>query len=71
MNLNPLRSITAQLGRLSVSIARTSVRQASSKKKRREKIPPNFPPGHGEKIWIYSNFVNGQTVYSHDPVLKV
>jgi hypothetical protein len=70
----PFRSLAAQLGRLSVasvSVACTSVRLASTRRKRRQRIEPDFKPGHGEKIWIFSNFVNGQTVYSHEPVLKV
>ncbi|KAK7965102.1 hypothetical protein PG988_010106 [Apiospora saccharicola] len=92
MNLNPLRSITEQLGRLSVSISRAaSARQASTSavtakakakakatatttttptKPRKEVIPTKFEPGHGEKIWIFTNFINGLTVYSHNPVLK-
>lgn len=41
------------------------------KRKSKQRIEPNFEPGHGEKIWIFSNFVNGMTVYSHSPVLKV
>lgn len=85
MNLNPLRSITEQLGRLSVSISRAaSARQASTSavkataattttttKPKKEVIPTKFEPGHGEKIWIFTNFISGLTVYSHNPVLKV
>ena len=88
MSPNPLRSITEQLGRLSVSISRAaSARQASTKtraatttrtptvttpkKEAKKIIPPEFAPGHGEKIWIFSNFINGLTVYSHNPVIKV
>ncbi|KAK8089407.1 hypothetical protein PG997_004368 [Apiospora hydei] len=80
MNINPLRSITEQLGRLSVSISRAaSARQASTStatattattKKRKDVIPTKFEPGHGEKIWIFTNFISGLTVYSHNPVLK-
>ncbi|KAK8026854.1 hypothetical protein PG991_003910 [Apiospora marii] len=79
MNINPLRSITEQLGRLSVSISRAaSARQASTSavtattttKPRKEVVPTKFEPGHGEKIWIFTNFINGLTVYSHNPVLK-
>ncbi|KAK9414191.1 putative Transcriptional regulation of mitochondrial recombination-domain-containing protein [Seiridium unicorne] len=83
----PLGSLTNQLGRLSVGLSRTSIRTASTierspdaviketrkprKKKQQQRQEPSFQPGHGEKIWIFSNFVNGLTVYSHSPVLKV
>ncbi|KAI1877975.1 uncharacterized protein JN550_000157 [Neoarthrinium moseri] len=72
MNISssPFRSLAAQLGRLSIGVSRTTVRLASSKRKRRERIEPDFVPGHGEKIWIFSHLVNGTTVYSHNPVLK-
>ncbi|KAK6841607.1 hypothetical protein PG987_002467 [Apiospora arundinis] len=94
MSLNPLRSITEQLGRLSVSIPRVaSARQASTfstgknktaratkttrlspttptNKEPKKVVPVQFEPGHGEKIWIFTNFINGLTVYSHNPVLK-
>ncbi|KAK8049235.1 hypothetical protein PG994_010965 [Apiospora phragmitis] len=87
MNLSPLRSITEQLSRLSVSISRAaSARPASTstvrapaatkkqkvvpEKKLKEVIPTKFEPGHGEKIWIFTNFISGLTVYSHNPVLK-
>lgn len=72
---SPFRSLTAQLGRLavsSVSVARTSVRLGSStRRSRRERVEPDFLPGHGEKIWLFTNFITGQTVYSHNPVPKV
>ncbi|KAI1496730.1 transcriptional regulation of mitochondrial recombination-domain-containing protein [Biscogniauxia marginata] len=76
--------ITAQLGKLSIGISRTSIQirtkktAAKAKKQRPEKedkapkeqLEPVYPPGHGEKIFIFSHFLNGMTVYSHDPVLK-
>ncbi|KAH6654191.1 transcriptional regulation of mitochondrial recombination-domain-containing protein [Truncatella angustata] len=86
-SFRPLGSLTAQLGRLSVGLSRTSIRPASTvdqplavrevretkkskKKQSKPRIEPKFEPGHGEKIWIFGNFVNGMTVYSHSPVLK-
>ncbi|KAI8949962.1 transcriptional regulation of mitochondrial recombination-domain-containing protein [Xylaria longipes] len=71
MRISP---ITAQLGRLSIggsAIPRTSIRLAHTAKRRTgERIEPRFEPGHGEKIFVFNNFVNGMTVYSHNPVLK-
>ncbi|KAI0879579.1 transcriptional regulation of mitochondrial recombination-domain-containing protein [Hypoxylon argillaceum] len=74
MRISPL---TAQLGKLSLgggATPRTSIRPASSAKRRRargERIEPSFEPGHGEKIFVFNHFVDGMTVYSHSPVLKV
>lgn len=73
MRISPL---TAQLGKLSLgggATPRTSIRPASSAKRRRargERIEPSFEPGHGEKIFVFNHFVDGMTVYSHSPVLK-
>jgi hypothetical protein len=46
-------------------------KKPKKKKQQKQRIEPSFQPGHGEKIWIFSNFVSGLTVYSHSPVLKV
>ncbi|KAI0512670.1 hypothetical protein F5B22DRAFT_301236 [Xylaria bambusicola] len=65
--------ITAQLGKLSIgnTTSRTSIRLASTTKRRKgERIEPSFQPGHGEKIYVFKHFLDGMTVYSHDPVLK-
>ncbi|KAH8673939.1 transcriptional regulation of mitochondrial recombination-domain-containing protein [Xylariales sp. PMI_506] len=70
MNTNSLRSLTAQLGRLPVSISKTSIRLSSSSKKATKPAPYPLPEGHGEKVWIFSNFVSGLTVYSHSPVIR-
>ncbi|ETS80455.1 hypothetical protein PFICI_07984 [Pestalotiopsis fici W106-1] len=95
-SLRPLGALTAQLGRLSVGLSRTTIRAASTietspnavevdakeaekkarkaakkaEKKQKPRIEPNFEPGHGEKIWLFSHLVDGLTVYSHSPVLK-
>lgn len=71
LRINP---ITAQLGKLSISstTSRTSIRLAHTTKRRKgERIEPSFQPGHGEKIFVFNHFLDGMTVYSHDPVLKV
>lgn len=80
MNVNPLRSITGQFGRLSIGVSRTSIRLASnnkSSKTKQKKRQPGEPepidvdhPGHGEKIFIFTHMLNGLTVYSLTPVLK-
>ncbi|KAI1116998.1 transcriptional regulation of mitochondrial recombination-domain-containing protein [Nemania sp. NC0429] len=65
--------ITAQLGSLSISstASRTSIRLAHTRKRKKgERIEPNFEPGHGEKIFVFNHFLDGLTVYSHSPVLK-
>ncbi|KAI0542367.1 transcriptional regulation of mitochondrial recombination-domain-containing protein [Xylaria digitata] len=70
MRISP---ITAQLGKLSIgsTISRTSIRLAHTTKRRKgERIEPSFEPGHGEKIFVFNHFLDGMTVYSHDPVLK-
>jgi hypothetical protein len=64
-------SLTARLAKLSIGITRTNARFYSSKKKRKERIEPSWLPGHGEKIWIFNHILDGMTVYSHAPVLKV
>ncbi|KAI1085753.1 transcriptional regulation of mitochondrial recombination-domain-containing protein [Whalleya microplaca] len=64
-----VNSITAQLGRLSFDISRTTARFYSSTKKG-EQENPGFPRGHGEKIWIFHHFVAGHTAYSFQPVLR-
>ncbi|OTB06855.1 hypothetical protein M426DRAFT_9283 [Hypoxylon sp. CI-4A] len=67
-------SITAQLGKLSIGISRTSVRfshtDTKEEKRRKELERSQFQPHHGEKIWIFNHFLDGMTVYSHSPVLK-
>ncbi|KAI0554253.1 transcriptional regulation of mitochondrial recombination-domain-containing protein [Xylaria curta] len=77
MRISP---ITAQLGKLSIggggsssssTTSRTSIRLAHTAKRRKgERIEPSFEPGHGEKIFVFNHFVDGMTVYSHNPVLK-
>ncbi|KAI0969382.1 hypothetical protein F4678DRAFT_172949 [Xylaria arbuscula] len=73
MRISP---ITAQLGKLSLGstttpITRTNIRLASTTKRRKdERIEPSFKPGHGEKIFIFTHFLEGMTIYSHEPVLK-
>lgn len=67
-----LNSLVArQLGKLSLGISQTSVRLNHSKRKQKERVEPEFAPGHGERIWIFNHFLEGMTVYSHKPVLKV
>lgn len=39
-------------------------------KRRKEIESSQFPPHHGEKIWIFNHFLDGFTVYSHSPVMK-
>lgn len=51
--------------------ASTPATKKPKKKKQKKYVEPDFQPGHGEKIWIFNNFVSGLTVYSHSPVLKV
>ncbi|KAI0840591.1 transcriptional regulation of mitochondrial recombination-domain-containing protein [Hypoxylon sp. FL0890] len=69
-----VNSITAQLARLSLGISRTSVRfshtDKAEEKRRKELERSQFPPHHGEKIWIFNHFLDGMTVYSHSPVVK-
>ncbi|KAI0145940.1 transcriptional regulation of mitochondrial recombination-domain-containing protein [Hypoxylon sp. NC0597] len=69
-----VNSITAQLGRLSLGISRTSIRFSHTnkreEKRRKELERSQFPPHHGEKIWILNHFLDGMTVYSHSPVVK-
>ncbi|KAJ2990936.1 hypothetical protein NUW58_g2711 [Xylaria curta] len=49
-----------------------NIRLAHTAKRRKgERIEPSFEPGHGEKIFVFNHFLDGMTVYSHDPVLKV
>ncbi|KAI1490050.1 transcriptional regulation of mitochondrial recombination-domain-containing protein [Biscogniauxia mediterranea] len=43
-------------------------KEAKANKNKQE--PTVFPPGHGEKIYIFCHFLNGLTAYSHEPVLK-
>ncbi|KAI3338938.1 transcriptional regulation of mitochondrial recombination-domain-containing protein [Ustulina deusta] len=65
--------IIAQLGKLSIgsTTSRTSIRLAHTTKRRKgERIEPSFEPGHGEKIFVFNHFLDGMTVYSHNPVLK-
>ncbi|KAI1777831.1 transcriptional regulation of mitochondrial recombination-domain-containing protein [Hypoxylon cercidicola] len=79
MALRP-NSITAQLAKLSLGIRRTGIRFSSTdakaekaekaEKRRREIEACKFPPHHGEKIWIFNHFLEGMTVYSHNPVMK-
>lgn len=78
-------SITAQLAKLSLGIRRAGIRFSSSssststkemkemkvEKRRKEIESSQFPPHHGEKIWIFNHFLDGFTVYSHSPVMKV
>ncbi|OTA66648.1 hypothetical protein K449DRAFT_430961 [Hypoxylon sp. EC38] len=73
-----VNSITAQLGRLSLGISRTSIRFSHSNKKaekiaekrRKELERSQFQEHHGEKIWILNHFLDGMTVYSHSPIIK-
>ncbi|KAI1828238.1 hypothetical protein F4861DRAFT_535208 [Xylaria intraflava] len=64
-----LSSITAQMGRLSTSspFSKTSTRffQAS-----RRKTDPAKSVGHGLRIYIFTHFLDGLTVYSLQPVIK-
>lgn len=30
-----------------------------------------FPPGHGDRVYVFHHFLDGITVYSNTPVLKV
>ncbi|KAI0816257.1 transcriptional regulation of mitochondrial recombination-domain-containing protein [Xylaria sp. FL0064] len=72
--------ITAQLGKLSLgssttatatTTSRTSIRLAHTAKRRKgERVEPSFAPGHGEKIFVFNHFLDGMTVYSHEPVMK-
>ncbi|KAI8634573.1 transcriptional regulation of mitochondrial recombination-domain-containing protein [Xylariaceae sp. FL1651] len=64
--------ITAQLGRLPIGGASTiCIRLAhTARRKKGERIEPDFEPGHGEKIFVFNHFMDGMTVYSHGPVLK-
>ncbi|RYP17534.1 hypothetical protein DL765_004498 [Monosporascus sp. GIB2] len=62
--------IARQLGKLPLGASLASVRLNHSRRKRRERVEPEFEPGHGERIWIFSHFLDGMTVYSHKPVLK-
>ncbi|RYP91013.1 hypothetical protein DL770_002843 [Monosporascus sp. CRB-9-2] len=62
--------VTRQLGKLSLGTSLTSVRLNHSRRKRKERVEPEFEPGHGERIWIFSHILDGMTVYSHKPVLK-
>ncbi|KAI0603188.1 transcriptional regulation of mitochondrial recombination-domain-containing protein [Biscogniauxia sp. FL1348] len=54
----------------------TAEERAERKRKKKEakaknkQEPTVFPPGHGEKIYIFCHFLNGLTAYSHEPVLK-
>ncbi|KAI1393516.1 transcriptional regulation of mitochondrial recombination-domain-containing protein [Hypoxylon trugodes] len=76
LRVNP---ITAQLGKLSIGISRTSIRfvynqttlpRTKEEKRRKELERSKLPPHHGEKIWIFNHFLEGFTVYSHSPILK-
>ncbi|XXH04761.1 hypothetical protein Hte_011183 [Hypoxylon texense] len=75
MALRP-NSITAQLAKLSLGIRRASIRFSSSstrtkeEKRQRELKASQFPPHHGEKIWIFNHFLDGMTVYTHNSVMK-
>ncbi|CAJ2509939.1 Uu.00g058390.m01.CDS01 [Anthostomella pinea] len=44
--------------------------QLQKKKRKGERIEPSFEPGHGEKIYVFNHFLDGMTVYSHEPVMK-
>ncbi|KAI1378309.1 transcriptional regulation of mitochondrial recombination-domain-containing protein [Hypoxylon crocopeplum] len=75
-----VNSITAQLGRLSLGISRTSIRFSHTKKenldpkeeeKRQKELERSrFSAHHGEKIWVFTHFLQGMTVYTHNPVMK-
>lgn len=72
LRVNP---ISAQLGKLSLGISRASIRFSHSSEKdevkRRQIEASQYQPHHGEKIWIFNHFLDGMTVYSHSPVVKV
>ncbi|KAI1768957.1 transcriptional regulation of mitochondrial recombination-domain-containing protein [Hypoxylon sp. FL1150] len=76
MALRP-NSITAQLAKLSLGIRRggirfnsTDTKEVKREKRRKEIEASQFQPHHGEKIWIFTHFLEGFTAYSHSPVMK-
>ncbi|KAI1467181.1 transcriptional regulation of mitochondrial recombination-domain-containing protein [Daldinia caldariorum] len=75
-----VNSITAQftrlplspLGTLTISCIGIRFKSTAPTKEKREKeiAAAQFPPHHGEKIWMFSHILDGMMVYSHRPVLK-
>ncbi|KAK7751503.1 hypothetical protein SLS62_006590 [Diatrype stigma] len=55
--------VTRQFEKLSlgVSVSRTAVRLNHTRRKRRQRVEPDFQPGHGEKIWIFHHLLKGMT----------
>lgn len=75
MNSSPA-SVVAILDRLSIGVARVSIRHGTTAAKPTRYRKKNyawtgFKHGHGEKIYVYNHVNYGMIVYSHDPELPV
>lgn len=72
MNPSPA-SVVGTLDRLSIGIARVSIRYGSTGVRFRKKNNAwtGFERGHGENIYVFTHAQKGMIIYSHDPVLKV
>lgn len=61
------------VGQLAMGVSRMSVRHGHAKPRWKQPRPDlaGHAPGHGEKIYIFTNIATDEIVYSHTKVLNV